>query len=67
MDAGVPVEPVADRRCAICPLRAAAARIIARTRAAWAAENAVSAARAARPKRELKGSRALDNQPWTGD
>jgi hypothetical protein len=71
MDAGVPIEllvsALVERRPAICPIRAAAVRVIARTRAAWAAEDAVSAAPAARPRRELKGSRALDNQPWTGD
>ena len=70
MDAGLPVElratTVAGR--VICPIRAAAVRVIARTRLAWAtADLAVSPARAARPTLELKASRALDNQPRTGD
>jgi hypothetical protein len=70
MDAGVPIEllvsALVERRPAICPIRAAAGRVIACTRAAWAADD-VSAARPARPRLELKGSRALDNQPRTGD
>jgi hypothetical protein len=72
MDAGLPVElrptRTAELPLAICPLCAAAARVIARTRLAWAAEDrAVSASSAGRPRLELKGSRALDHQPWTGD
>jgi hypothetical protein len=71
MGAGLPVElratTIVDRPAAICPIRAAAARVIARTRLAWAAEGRVSTARAARPTLELKASRALDNQPRTGD
>jgi hypothetical protein len=72
MDAGLPVElratTIVDRPAAICPIRAAAVRVIARTRLAWAAEGPpVSPARSARPTLELKASRALDNQPRTGD
>jgi hypothetical protein len=71
MDAGLPVElratTIVDRPTAICPIRAAAVRVIARTRLAWAAGPTVSTTRAARPTLELKASRALDNQPRTGD
>jgi len=72
MDAGLPVElrmtTILDRPAAVCPIRAAAVRVIARTRLAWAtAGQAVSTVRAARPTLELKASRALDNQPRTGD
>jgi hypothetical protein len=73
MEAPLPVEPrtlaAADRPTTIgCPIRAAAVRIIARTRLAWVTEGqAVSTARNARPTLELKASRALDNQSLTGD
>jgi hypothetical protein len=62
------VTTIVDRPAAICPIRAVAARVIARTRLAWAAESRpVSPAHAGRPTLELKASRALDNQPRTGD
>jgi len=49
-------------------IHAAAQRVIARTRLAWAAPAPdVSTRRIARPRGELKASRALDNQPCTGD
>ena len=49
-------------------MRAAAVRVIARTRSAWAATGSdVSTLRTGRPTRGLKASRALDNQPRTGD
>jgi len=72
MEAGLPVElapaAVADRRPVEGAMRAAAARLIARTRVAWAAPGPdVSGPRPARPTLELKASRALDNQPRTGD
>ena len=72
MEAGLPLElapaAVADRSPPPCPIRAAAVRVIARTRIAWAAAGSdVSALRADRPRLELKASRALDNQPRTGD
>jgi len=72
MDAGLAVglAPVAvvDRSPAEGVMRAAATRMIARTRRAWATPDPdVSAPRAARPTLELKASRALDNPPRTGD
>jgi hypothetical protein len=69
MEAALAVElrEALDRRPAEVAMRAAAARVIGRTRLAWAAGPAVSTRRSARPTLELKASRALDNQPWTGD
>ena len=81
MEAGLPIElaPAAavDRLTGDpAPIRAAAVRVIARTRAAWATPVPdaratpapdVSDPRPARPRLELKASRALDNQPRTGD
>jgi hypothetical protein len=58
----------ADRPSAEPAMRAAAVRVIARTRVAWSAPAPdVSARRTGRPTMELNASRALDNQPWTGD
>ena len=72
MEAGLPVElapaAAADRPPVEGAMRAAAARVIARTRIAWTAPGPdVSAPRPARLKLELKAARALDNQPRTGD
>jgi len=67
------VTTAADCPSAEPAIHAAAARVIARTRLAWAAPapdvstRRVSTRRSARPTLELKASRALDNQPWTGD
>ena len=72
MEAALSLEPRIPT-AANCPsvepaIRAAAARVIARTRLAWAAPAPdVSTRRDARPTLELKASRALDNQPRTGD
>ena len=58
----------ADRPSAEPAMRAAAARMIARTRLDWAAPAPhVSTRRSARPTLELKASRALDKPPRTGD
>ena len=72
MEAALSLEPrvttAADRPSAEPAMRAVAARVIARTRLAWAAPAPdVSTRRDARPTLELKASRALDNQPRTGD
>jgi hypothetical protein len=72
MEAALSVEPrvttAADRLSAEPAMRAAAVRMIARTRLAWAAPAPdVSTRRNARPTLELKASRALDNQLRTGD
>jgi hypothetical protein len=72
MEAALPVELwrglPADRPSAESAMHTAAARVIARTRIAWAAPVAdVSVRRNERPTLELKASRALDNQPRTGD
>lgn len=72
MEAGLPIElapaAAADRSLAPCPIRATAVRVIARTRVAWATPAPdVSDQSPARPRLELKASRALDNQPRTGD
>ena len=60
MDAGLPVAPhpavAAERAGAPCPIRAAAARVIQRTRLAWAAAPAVSAADPERPRPELRAA-----------
>jgi len=72
MEAGLPVElwsvGVVERPPVEVAMCTAAARVIARTRLAWAAPGPdVSASRAARPTLKLKASRALDNQTPTGD
>jgi hypothetical protein len=72
MEAGLPIElwpaAVVDRPPVDGAMRAAAARVIARTRLAWVTPGPdVSAPYPARPTMELKASRALDNQPRTGD
>jgi hypothetical protein len=72
MEAGCAVElratTVADFAWAEPAMHAAAQRVIARTRLAWAAPVPdVSTRRDVRPRMELKASRALDNQPCTGD
>ena len=71
MGAGLSVElrvTTAGRPAAESAMHAAAVRIIARTRVAWATwEPDVSARLFARQMLELKTSRALDNQPRTGD
>jgi hypothetical protein len=72
MQAALSFEPLAstaaDRPFTEPAMRAAAARMIARTRLHWATPAPdVSTRRNGRPMLELKASRALDNQPCTGD
>ena len=72
MEAGLAVKLratiLADRPAPESSMHAAAVRMIARTRVVWAAPAPdVSVRRTGRPTLELNASRALDNQPWTGD
>jgi hypothetical protein len=68
MEAVLAVEPTPTILSAESAMRAAAVRVIAHTRLAWATPAPdVSPRRVARPTVELNASRALDNQPWTGD
>jgi len=72
MEAGLAVElratTVADPVRAEPAMHVTARRVIACTRLAWARPAPdVSTRRSARPRAELKASRALDNQPRTGD
>jgi hypothetical protein len=72
MEASLSLDPrataAADRPGGEPAMRAAAARMIARTRLVWAAPAPdVSRRGNGRPRLELEASRALDHQPRTGD